>query len=282
HFNGSKFDIPYLEYKAGLHHVEGLFDNVVSIDVYKFCAPLRFLLFPSSMRQKAIESFLEINRDDIYNGGELISVYKDYEDHPNDSDLSLLVTHNREDVLGMHLIMPILNYLDLKDTSLEFESDSINTYTDYNGNECRELILEYNAQLDIPRSFTAKTESMYVRVAADSGKITIRLPIYTCDMKVYFENYRDYCYIPDEDRAILKAIACSLPKEKYRKATKETCYQNVSGMFVKQPSDLFKPVLKTSYKDKKHYFKYPESFNKEAANEFGRSLINVFFTMKRR
>ncbi len=282
HFNGNKFDIPYLEYKAKIHNMDDLFDHARSIDVYKLCAPLRYLLFPGSMRQKAIEAFLEIDRDDMFNGGELIEVYKNYESHHNDADLSLLITHNREDVLGMHLIMPILYYLDLKNADLIFCGDHVNTYKDYNGNECEELILDYEAGLSIPRSFTAKTESMYIKVCADTGKITIRLPIYTGDMKLFFENYRDYCYIPDEDRAIPKAIACSLPKDRYKKATKETCYQNVSGKFVKQPGDLFGPVLKTSYKDKKKYFRYPDSFKKEAADEFGRSLINVFFTMKRR
>lgn len=282
HFNGTKFDIPYLEYKAGIHNINGLFSNTESIDVYKLCAPLRYLLFPGSMRQKAIESFLEIKRDDEYNGGELIEVYKRYESHPNDTDLSLLVTHNREDVLGMHLIMPILYYLDLRDADLVFLSDTINTYKDYNGMDREELILEYGATLNIPRSFTAKTESMYMKVCTETGKITIRLPIYECDMKIFFENYRDYCYIPDEDRAIPKTIACTLPKDRYKKATKETCYQNVSGKFIKQPADLFRPVLKTTYKDKKKYFRYPDGFNKEAAEEFGRSLINVFFTMKRR
>ena len=282
HFNGMKFDIPYLEYKAAKYSMNSLFDDMVQTDVYRLCAPLRFLLFPDSMRQKAIESFLEIPREDLYNGGELIEVYKRYESYPNDDDLSLLITHNREDVLGMHLIMPILSYLDFKDADLKFAGYKINSYTDYNGENLEELILEYTTGISVARSFVSKTESMYLKYSADTGRVLIRLPIYTCEMKIFFDNWRDYRYLPEEDTIIPKELACSLGKNRYKKATKETCYQRVSGKFVKQPADIFRPVLKTSYKDKKKYFRFPDSFNKEAAEEFGRSLINVFFTMKRR
>ena len=282
HFNGLKFDIPYLEYKAGKYNMTGMFDGIVQTDVYRLCAPLRFLLFPDSMRQKAIESFLGIPRDDLYNGGELIEVYKRYESTPNESDLSLLVTHNREDVLGMHLIMPILSYLDFKDADLEFIGYTINRYTDYNGDNLEELLLEYSCGISVVRSFTSKTGSMYLKYSAETSRLLIRLPIYTCEMKIFFDDWRNYRYLPGEDTVILKELAATLSKDRYIKATKETCYQRVSGKFVKQPSDLFKPVLKTAYKDKKKYFRFPDSFNKEAADEFGRSLINIFFTMKRR
>ena len=58
--------------------------------------------------------------------------------------------------------------------------------------------------------------------------------LYTDDMKVFFDNYRDYFYIPDEDTAILKSLGALLPKGSYVKATKENCYQKVSGKFIKQ------------------------------------------------
>ena len=282
HFNGSKFDIPYLLYKADKYDITGLFDGISSVDVYRLCKPLRYLLFPGSMRQKAIESFLDIAREDKYNGGELIEVYRHYEGSNNEADLELLITHNREDVLGMHLIMPILYYLDFRDAPLSYVDYRINSYIDYNGAGCEEVIFEYTTPLSFPKSFVAKTESMYVKVSAKTGRILIRLPIYQGNMKLFFENYRDYCYIPEEDTAILKSIATTLPRDRYIKATKEKCYQNVSGRFLKQPSNIFTPVLRPAYKDKKKYFKFPECFKKEAAEQFGRELINVFFTMKKR
>ena len=282
HFNGSKFDVPYLEYKAGIYEIGNLFDNMEQIDVYGLCKPLRYLLFPSSMRQKAIEDFLGIQREDKFGGGELIEVYKHYESDNNPDDLKLLVTHNREDVLGMHLIMPILYYLDFKDAPLSYEGYRINKYNDFNGIECEEVIFGFSTPLSFPRSFIAKTDTMYVKVSSKTGHISIRLPLYKENMKIFFDNYKDYCYLPEEDTALHRSIAQSLPKDRYVRATKEKCYQNISGSFLKQPSNIFTPVLRTSFKDKKKYFKFPESFKKEAAEQFGRELINVFFAMKHR
>ncbi|MBO4890689.1 MAG: ribonuclease H-like domain-containing protein [Lachnospiraceae bacterium] len=281
-FNGFKFDIPYLQYKAAKYDIPDFLVRLTPVDIYRLCKPLRYLLFNDSMRQKAIESFLGIRRDDMYGGGELIEVYKRYTRTRSPRDLELLITHNREDVLGMHLIMPILSYLGLKDAPLEFEGYDINGYKDYNGNSLEELILTYKTSLTLPRPFVAKTDSMYVRYSSDSGKIMIRLPLIEGEMKLFFDNYADYRYIPDEDTIVPKSLAEALPKGSYKKATRETCCQKVTGKFVKQPSAVFEPVLKISYKDKRRYFKFPDSFKKEAAETFGRELINIFFTMKKR
>ena len=282
HFNGIKFDIPYLEYKALSYGFSDIFEGKTQIDIYRLCAPLRYLLFPDSMKQKSIEAFLGVERKDTFNGGELIEVYKDYVKDGCTDSLDLLITHNAEDVLGMHLIMPILYYLDLKDAPLSFTGYRINDYLNFDGTSGKEVIFDYNTDIRLPKSFSAKTDTMYLKYAASTGDISIRLPIYTCEMKLYFENYREYCYLPDEDRAIIKALAQTLPKDRYIRATRETCYQKVSGDFVKQPGTLFTPVLKNDHKDKKRYFRFPDSFNKEAAEQFGRELINVFFTKKRR
>lgn len=282
HYNGLKFDIPYLEYKAGIHNINGLFDGIIQIDIYKLIKPLRYLLFSDTMRQKAVESFLCIDREDRYNGGELIDVYKRYTVTSGSDDLSALITHNREDVLGMHRIMPILYYLDLRNAPLEYKGYRINRYSDYSGEEHEEVIFTYSVPLSFPKSFSARTESMFIKASSSDRTISIRLPLISGNMKLYFDNYRDYCYLPDEDTAILRQIAQTLPRESYVKATKETCYQRVSGQFLKQPCSIFSPVLRTSYKDKKKYFAFPDSFKKEAADEFGRELLNVFFTMKKR
>jgi hypothetical protein len=178
--------------------------------------------------------------------------------------------------------MPILYYLDLKDADLTFDTYTVRSYADYEGNQCEEVIFDYRTSLSLPVSFTAKTNTMFVKLLANEKKISIRLPIYDQEMKIFFDNYRDYCYLPDEDKAILRSVACALPKDRYKKATKETCYQRYNGRVLKQPCAIFRPVLKTAYKDKKMYFRFPEDFNKEAAEEFGRRLLNIFFFMKRR
>ena len=49
-----------------------------SIDIYTLVKPLKKILSLNDLTQKSIEAFLDIKREDKYNGGELIHVYKDY------------------------------------------------------------------------------------------------------------------------------------------------------------------------------------------------------------
>lgn len=281
HFNGNKFDIPYLQYKAGKYNLGDIFEGLTQIDVYGLIKPLRHLLFPQSMRQKVVEDFLSIEREDMFNGGELIEVYKHYVKSRDEKDLKALITHNKEDVIGMHKIMPILCYLKFKDTKLIFEGYEVNDYSDYEGCTHKEVIFTYRHNVIIPKSFIAKTDTMYVKVSAESQKALIRLPLYSGEMKIFFENYRDYSYLPSADKAIIKTLAMALPKGSYVKATKETCYQKTAGTFIKQPEKIFSPAFKSAYKDKASYFRFPEDFTADCRDRFGTELINVFFHMKK-
>jgi len=282
HFNGIKFDIPYLQYKANKYNLGDIFANLNQIDVYQLCKPLRYLLFPQSMRQKCIEDFLQITREDKYNGGELIAVYHDYVRFRRPEDFVSLITHNREDVLGMHKILPILSYLKLKDASLIYNSHEISEYKDYNGESHKEIILRCTCDTAFPFSFTSKTETLYLKANASNNVLTFRLPVYHDQMKLYYENYRDYCILKDTEECIHKSVAMGLSRNSYIKATRESCYTPISGDFIKQPSKIFQPSLKSHYKDKSCYFKYPDSFDDDKRNEFVTELLRVFFVIKRR
>ena len=78
HFNGDTFDIPFLRKRFqawGLPYDLSSFD---SVDIYKHLRPLRGLIGLDSLKQKSIEQFLGISRQDPYSGGQLIDVYRFY------------------------------------------------------------------------------------------------------------------------------------------------------------------------------------------------------------
>lgn len=72
HFNGDGFDIPYLLKRCAHHKLDYNFDGVASLDIYKKIRPLKKLLGLDSLKQKAIERFLGVDRTDVFSGGELI------------------------------------------------------------------------------------------------------------------------------------------------------------------------------------------------------------------
>ena len=96
--------------QVGLSHS---FEGMESMDIYKKIRPYRKLLGLESMKQKAIEQFLGISREDKYTGGQLIEVYRDYLHTHEKSLYDLLILHNEDDLKALPQIMPLLSYLDI-------------------------------------------------------------------------------------------------------------------------------------------------------------------------
>ena len=83
-----------------------------SVDIYKRIKPWKKHLGLENLKQKTIEGFLSICREDSFDGGQLISVYEDYLKTRDENLLRLLLLHNEEDLKGMPSLLPILFYPD--------------------------------------------------------------------------------------------------------------------------------------------------------------------------
>ena len=127
HFNGDGFDIPYLLKRCRAYDLPYDFSGVTSLDIYKKIRPYRNLLGLESMKQKAIEQFLGVGREDIYSGGQLIEVYKDYLFSHEQVLLDMLLLHNADDLRGMPGILPILNYPDYLEHGFTLEGQELLT-----------------------------------------------------------------------------------------------------------------------------------------------------------
>ena len=118
-YNGDTFDIPYIisRCKCNSLSTESVFP-MEHIDLYKTARQVNSLLKLDNLKQKSIENYLGIDRDDVYSGGELIDTYKEYiikyklkED--TFAELSRLLLHNREDVCALPEICGILSLCQL-------------------------------------------------------------------------------------------------------------------------------------------------------------------------
>ena len=83
HFNGNNFDIPFIQQKCVEYGLPYTFDKLTGIDLYKRISPYKYFLKMSNCKQKSVEQFLGIQRNDTYNGGNLINVYHDYVSNPS-------------------------------------------------------------------------------------------------------------------------------------------------------------------------------------------------------
>ncbi len=277
HYNGKQFDLPYLARKAEQFHLRNPLDAFRGIDIYQLLKPVKKLLSLTSLRQKAVEDFLQIVRKDEFDGGQLIPVYQEYASLKDERLLALLLLHNQEDLTGMTKLLSALYYLELVQTPLTFLEAKQNTYTDYMGESQSEVLLSYSFSGDIPRPFSSYKEHLFL--ACDiKQQMTFRIPLYKGELKLFYVNYKDYYYLPAEDSCIHKSVAMSVDKNYRVNAKKETCYTRHQGIFLPQFSELVTPSFREEYKTKHHFFEYQDvsALPSSIMAEYGKQLLAFF------
>lgn len=283
-YNGKSFDIPFTTERLSKYGLS--MPKLESIDIYTLIKPLKHILALHDMTQKSIESFLNISRADKYNGGELISVYKNFTTSKSNKDLELLILHNKEDVLGMHYLTKILDYIKLESVCITYSSHIINKYTDYNGFKKSEIIITGLHNLEeLPKDFnTFKSNNIgsFLLNFSTDGTLKIRIPIIEATLNYYLENYKDYYYLPKENICILKSMAGGVLKENRENATKDNCKVSLKGAFVPLPGNSVLSglrIFKVSYKSKQHYIRFEdfESMDAKQRNEFLILTYKLFF-----
>lgn len=273
HFNGDTFDIPFLEKRCRALGLPYSFAPVESIDIYKRIRPYKRHLGLSSLKQKSIEAFLGVSREDVYNGGQLIKVYETYLKTKEKQLLNLLLLHNEDDLKGMPKLLPVLFYPDF------FTQDFVLDGCEKAAGETPRLILSLSGNPDtrIPVPLSASVPSYAVR--AEGNRVLLSIRLYEGTLKYYYPNYKDYYYLIFEDKAIHKSVGEYVDKEARIKATRETCYTKKQGVFLPQPEPFWQPEFKTSCKDKAGFFEFsPDCFSDtETLNRYVRNVMNHAF-----
>lgn len=252
-FNGNSFDIPYLKRHYDLNELTCDIEKYPSLDFYQFLKPFQNLFQMTHGKQKDWEHFLELYREDIYDGGQLIAVYKEYLMNKEEALLHNLLLHNEEDLLGMKYLLPLFSYRMLlsKDLSLIQVSPGESLFEKGTGS----IAISCKLPLALPKPLNFSTSIGSISTDKnDSSILIISLPYIEETLKHFFKDYRNYYYLPEEDRAVHKSVGCYVER-KYRRAAKaSTCYIKKEGIFL--------PIPKTQ----KHYgiqierYPYQDSF----------------------
>ncbi len=276
HYNGAQFDLPYLSKKIEKYQFSYTFDDFESIDIYKRIAPYKLLLSLENLKQKTIETYLKLNREDLYNGGQLISVYHEYVKTPTRYNSELLLLHNFEDLKGMLQILPILSYYDLFHTPLTYERSVLNEYEDIHGVKQRELLLTCDAPLPLPVDISYQKNNC--RIMSSSAQIKLRIPLLHQELKYFLPNHREYYYLPMEDTAIHKSVAAYVDRNHRIPATPATCYTKKEADFLPQWQPFVTPEFKNDYKDKVSYFCFEKAMLDDSSllEEYAQKLLFMF------
>ncbi|MBU5334001.1 ribonuclease H-like domain-containing protein [Anaerocolumna aminovalerica] len=315
HYNGSGFDIPFIQNKCKQYNMDIPFDLIDSFDIYKKLLPYKNLLPVQNLKLKTVESFLGIVREDTYSGADLIQVYANYlgssryeklhksilpegadnqsplpysKSIPSSKDLlRILLLHNAEDLKGLLSISSILCYIDLFDNNLYkhiFQSIT-NTagsqkiwnteiISDTDSEICfLELLVTIPFKVPMPAhwentlsvSINGICNNMSIQLIASANNVTLKIPVFKGKLKYFFNNYKDYYYLPKEDMAIHKSVAQFVDKEYRIQAKANTCYNKKTGIFIPAFGKLSKNVFKAKYQDHISFIELDISELKESA-----------------
>lgn len=261
HFNGNNFDIPYMMQKYNSYQIPFSFDTFTGTDIYKRIAPYKKFMKLPNCKQKTLETYLGIFRQDCYNGGELISVYHDYVKNPSEASYESLLLHNQEDMIGMFQLLPIFSYVDLFNNPLKVTKVQANYYKDVNGEKRQEVVMK--CKLSNPLPVAISNYANHCFFTARDLEATIKVPLYETELKYYYSNYKDYYYLPKEDIALHKSVSTFVDKEHRIQATASNCYTRKSSSYLPQWDIFFEPFFKKEYKDHVTYFELTDELKQE-------------------
>lgn len=280
HFNGNNFDLPFIVQKCEMLGLPYHFDNFEGLDIYRRISPYKYFLKLPNCKQKTIEQFLGIHRQDIYSGGELIGVYHDYVKEPSAQVEHDLLLHNKDDIKGMLMCLPILAYYDLFHSEVTVKKVQANTYKDISGNKRQELIMTVSFPIPLPAEISASANGCYFKGNGSEGQI--RVPIYEEELKYYYANYRDYYYLPTEDVALHKSVGSFVDKEHRVQATPSTCYTRKYSSYLPQWDTVIEPFFKREPKSKELFFELTDELktDREAFRKYANYILTILAAKK--
>ena len=274
HFNGNSFDIPFLMERGKKYNLDLSFDRFQSIDIYRPLARLNHILKLENQKQKTFEKFLNIKRTDPFSGGDLIEVYKHFVESKDQRLIVPLLLHNMEDVLSMGSLISLFAISDLFQKKFTVSDFQICTCKDMEGNPYRELRIQMALQHSVPTPLSYYYNNIYFRAEKETFHLSVK--IQSGEYKYYFTDYKNYYYLPVEDRAIHKSVGQFVNASFRRQATSSTCYEKVSGEFLPffhADSSVFDIIFKENIKDK-HGFILLDTINERTIFEYACEIID--------
>lgn len=301
-FNGEGFDLPFLKKICAQYRLAFLPEKMRSLDIYKSIRKYRALIRSPRMNQKSLEIFLGIERQDPYQGRELIELYEKYlEEGRKEKEegrekggrtkeearaheeltqhktalLHAILLHNEEDLSSLPLLLSLLSFKDFLSCTFSFCGAR---------REEERIILHYRSPIELPRDFSLQKEEFLLR--SEKNLLIWESRLYSGSAKHYFDNYKDYYFLPAEDYAIHKSIGIFVSSSHRIPAKKENAYIKKSSVYLPLPKERDddikapKPELfyleslqGRPYMELRHFLSAPEEFKEGCLRSLLKELI---------
>ncbi len=281
-YNGEAFDLPFLKLHSEYNELLSVgIDSHRSHDLYRFLRGFARLYNLEASKQKNWEKFLGIHRLDQIGGKKCIEFYKKYLKTKNIDDLNPLLLHNYEDMKGLAALMELSSLEQFRNSKFKIGGMMEDLLGD---KSALTILIELDQELPSPISVETDQGRFHMRDQR-SGLVTI--PFMQGTMYHFYENYKDYYYLPLEDRAIHKSIGHYVDKDHRQKATAKNCYIKEESIFLPLAQkdkgygfsvnfdQIRLPLYKENYDPPQMYFNFDDLLkNQEITSEMNQYISN--------
>jgi uncharacterized protein YprB with RNaseH-like and TPR domain len=250
HYNGANFDIPFLAKRLELYHINSSISTLKQFDLYTKARPIGKYLPIDNLKLISVEQYYGINRKDQFTGGELIEKYLAFEKSNNLLLKELLLLHNHEDLCSLYYCLDLCHiinfYKSACNKTLKFTTLKVSKTSDY-------IIID----IPYPCNFNLRIENQLYDLFISNYNIAISFPIYVGELKLFFDDFENYFYLPLEDQVVHKSVGKFVEPAFRKRAKKSNCYIKKRGNFIPLNSKV-DIKLKTFVKDYTVTHKYVE------------------------
>ncbi|MCH5265956.1 MAG: ribonuclease H-like domain-containing protein [Lachnospiraceae bacterium] len=270
HYNGSTFDIPYLEKKYRAHGLSSPFEGRDSLDIFREIRKKKELFATPNLKLATMEKLLGFRRQDTYTGKDCIELYTEFMQKKvfRDEKAVLLqqslLLHNRDDLIGTILCSQLLYYTRFFGTSPSCHTEQGMLVI------CDTITGSY----PIARQW----ERNGVFFTFDNNRLEIRVSLYRGTLYHFYKDYKNYFYLPEEDMAVHKSVGIYVDASRREKASAATCYTKKTGVFLPLPGAMKPealPLFQETRKSRNVYLalEEPVSLSEEFLIEFIQHLF---------
>lgn len=247
HYNGSTFDIPYLEKKYHANHLPSPFIGKDSLDLYRQVRRFKKYFPTCDQKLTTMERLVGFHRHDAYSGKDCIQLYtafmhkKFFHDPESDVRKKNLLLHNHDDLIGTIVCGLLLAY---------------HQYTSNDPSWIREENkLCFSDTLPHPVPIPLAYEEAGAHFCFERDTIRISVPLFEGTLYHFFPDYKNYYYLPQEDMAVHKSVGAYVDSAFREKATAANCYIKKTGTFLPLPKgvDWPAPIFSIARKNSKVY-----------------------------
>lgn len=264
HYNGSGFDIPYIEKKCTRLELPSPFQTIKSLDIFREIRSLKPLFGVPDLKLPTVEKRCGFLRTGSLTGKDCIKVYSDFmqkkyfrDTAAMEAERDKLLLHNKEDLAGTYAAVRTLAYK----CPARWER------TEQSGDTVL-ISFSVSAGFPFPVSRDMPIGALTATVRFGGNQIQLSVPLIQDTLRHYFRNYKDYYYLPAEDTAIHKSVGTYVDASFREPAKASSCHTKKSGIFLPLPSGIREEnriLFRPDYKSRENYLLWDEQTKQDSS-----------------